>query len=190
MPNYLTRDDEYNYGSDLIGLAQRAAAQAFAPQLQALDQQNAELRRQVAEQARRAMHERVEAAVPNWREIDNDPRWHAWLSEIDPLSGATRQRVLDDAIAAGSAARVIAFFSTFQQQHGGGAARSPGRSRPRSAAVQQGEMLTRERIKQLYDQHRRGAYAGREAEWQRIEQQIIDAAATGNVVGALEPRGR
>jgi hypothetical protein len=49
-------------------------------------------------------------------------------------------------------------------------------------------MLTRERIKQLYELHRKGKLTG--AEWQRIEQQIIDAAAAGNVVGALEPAGR
>jgi hypothetical protein len=133
------------------------------------------------------MHEAVQAAVPNWSEIDSDPRWHSWLSGIDPLTGATRQSVLDDAIRAGSAPRVVAFFNAFSAQHGG-AARSSGRAR--SAAVQQGEILTREKIKQLYDQHRRGAYAGREAEWARIEQQIINAAAEGRVLNAVEPRGR
>jgi hypothetical protein len=184
--NYLTQDDFYNYGTDLIGLTQRAAAQAFAPHLQALDQQNAELRRQMAEQARKAMHQQVEASIPNWLEIDNDPRWHQWLSGIDPLSGATRQRVLDDAIAAGSAPRVIAFFSTFQTQHGGAA--RPARSKTGSAAVQQGGMLTRERIRELYELHRRGKLTG--PEWERTEQQIIAAANEGRVAGALEPRGR
>jgi hypothetical protein len=184
MPNYLTRDDVYNYGEDLIGFTQRAAAQYVAPHLQALDQQNAELRRQVAEQARKAMHQQVTAAVPNYQEIDADPRWLQWLSGIDPLTGATRQQVLDDAIAAGSAPRVIAFFNTFQQQHGG-AARSPGR--PRSTAAQQG-VLSRERIKELYELHRKGKLTG--PDWERTEQEIIAASREGRVAGALEPRGR
>jgi hypothetical protein len=184
-PNYLTQDDFNNYGTDLIGLSQRAAAQAFAPHLQALDQQNAELRRQVAEQARRAMHERVAAAVPNWQEVNNNPHWLAWLSETDPLTGATRQQVLDDAIAAGSADRVIAFFQTFQAQHGG-AARSTGRTR--SAAPQAGMMLSRERIKELYEMHRKRRLTG--PEWERTEQEIIAASREGRVAGALEPRGR
>jgi hypothetical protein len=185
MANYLTQSDVYNYGEDLIGFTQRAAAQYVAPHLQALDQQNAELRRQVAEQTRKAMHDRVEAAIPNWRDIDSDPRWRAWLSEIDPFTGVIRQQVLDDAIAAGSADRVVAFFRGFQAQHGG-AARSPGR--PRSAAPQPGMMLSRERIKELYELHRKGKLTG--PEWERTEQQIIAAANEGRVAGALEPRGR
>jgi hypothetical protein len=186
MPNYLTRDDVYNYGEDLIGFAQRAAAQAFAPHLQALDQQNAELRRQMVRQQRAQLDAAVAAAVPNWREIDNDPRWLQWLGEIDPFTGAIRQQVLDDAIAAGSASRVLAFFNTFQAQHGG-AARSPGTSRPRTASGGQ-QVYTRDQIKQLGELHRKGKLVG--AEWDRIERDIIAAAREGRVVGALDPAGR
>jgi hypothetical protein len=185
MANYLTRDDFYNYGTDLIDFTQRAAAQAVAPHLQALDQQNAVLRQQVAEQTRKAMHQQIEAAVPNWREIDSDPRWYQWLGETDPFTGAMRQQVLDDAIAAGSASRVLAFFNTFQAQHGGAARGSPGR--PRSASSQQ-QVYTRGQIKQLHELHRRGKLQG--AEWDRLEQDIIAAAREGRVVGALDPAGR
>jgi hypothetical protein len=131
MRNYLTHDDVQNYGHELIDFAQRAAAQYAAPHLQRVEEENAEMRRQIAIQTRARLDADLAAAVPNWREIDNDPRWLAWLSETDPLTGATRQRVLDDAIAAGSASRVIAFFNTFQAQHGGAA--RPARSRAGSA---------------------------------------------------------
>jgi hypothetical protein len=184
MPNYLTQDDVNNFGTDLIGFAQRAAAQAFAPHLQALDQQNAELRRQMARQQRAQLDAAVAAAVPNWQEIDADPRWLQWLSEPDPFTGATRQQVLDDAIAAGSASRVLAFFNTFSAQHGS-AARSPDRSRPKSTS---GQVYTRDQIKQLHELHRRGRLQG--AEWDRLEQDIIAAAREGRVVGALDPAGR
>jgi hypothetical protein len=187
MANYLTQNDVYNYGTDLIDFTQRAAAQAFAPHLQALDQQNAELRRQVAEQTRKAMHQQVEAAVPNWREIDSDPRWHEWLSQTDPFTGAVRQQVLDDAIAAGSAPRVIAFFHGFQGGGGEGRSGTGGTRRARTASGQQ-QVYTRAQIKQLGELHRKGKLQG--AEWDRIERDIIDAAREGRVVGALEPRGR
>jgi hypothetical protein len=49
-------------------------------------------------------------------------------------------------------------------------------------------MLTRERIKELYELHRKGKLTG--AEWERTEQQIIAAANEGRVAGALEPAGR
>ena len=52
MANYLTQEDVQNYGSDLVDFAQRAAAHAVAPHLQNLEQQNAELQRRLAKEAR------------------------------------------------------------------------------------------------------------------------------------------
>jgi hypothetical protein len=42
---------------------------------------------------------------------------------------------------------------------------------------------TRAQIAQIYAAHRKGAYAGREAEWARIDADIIRAAAEGRVLG-------
>jgi hypothetical protein len=49
-------------------------------------------------------------------------------------------------------------------------------------------MLTRARIKELGELHRKGKLQG--AEWERIEQEIIAAAREGRVLGALDPAGR
>jgi hypothetical protein len=184
-PNYLTREDVQNYGHELIAFAQRAAAQYAAPHLQRVEQENEQLRRQMAIQTRARLDADLAAAVPNYMEIDADPRWLQWLSETDPLTGAPRQQVLDDAVAAGSAPRVIAFFNTFQQQHGGAA--RPARSRAGLASGQQ-QVYTRDQIKQLYEAHRTGKLQGEQ--WAQIEQQIIAAGREGRVAGALEPRGR
>jgi len=48
--------------------------------------------------------------------------------------------------------------------------------------------VTRERVKELYELHRRRNLTG--PEWERTEQQIIAAANEGRVAGAVEPRGR
>jgi hypothetical protein len=74
MPQYLTQADIDQYGSDLADFSMRAAAQAVAPHLQNLQSQNAALAQRLAVEARRNLDERVEAAVPNYREIDRDPR--------------------------------------------------------------------------------------------------------------------
>jgi len=42
-------------------------------------------------------------------------------------------------------------------------------------------MYTRALIKQLYEQHRRGAYTGREGEWARQEADIIAASREGRI---------
>ena len=44
-------------------------------------------------------------------------------------------------------------------------------------------IYTRETIGQLYEAHRKGAYAGREAEWARIEADIFAAQREGRVQG-------
>ena len=67
--------------------AATAAVHAVAFHLQNLEQQNAELRQRLAVEARHSLDQRVEQAIPNYRDIDRDPRWHRWLLTVDPLSG-------------------------------------------------------------------------------------------------------
>jgi hypothetical protein len=88
---------------------------AVAPHLQASEQQNLELQNRLAREARARLDAAVERAVPNYREIDQDPRWHNWLRSVDPLSGRVRQTLLDEAIAGVTPHRVISFFQQFLQ---------------------------------------------------------------------------
>ena len=181
MVAWLTQNDVDNYGSELVDFAQRAAAHALAPTVQNLEHQNAELRQRLAQEARHRLDSQVAAAVPEYQTIDRNPAWHRWLLQYDPLTGLVRQRLLDDAIASGSAARVIAFFRGFQREGRGSDAQV---SRPARAAVPSGKPIyTPDRIKQLYEQRRKGAYTGREAEWNRIEADIFAAQKEGRVQG-------
>jgi hypothetical protein len=203
--SYVTEKDVQEYGSDLVDFTQRAAVQAVAPHLQALEQQNTELQRRLAQEARARLDMRVEAAVPNYREIDEDPRWRRWLLGIDLLSGRVRQQLLNEAIASANAPRVISFFNGFLAEEAAtghsepapssrsfrepaihlSSLAAPGRARPATG----GDALmpsdrptyTRAQIKQLYEQHRRGAYVGREAEWARQDADIIAAGKEGRV---------
>jgi hypothetical protein len=182
--NFLTRADVDNYGTDLVDFAQRAAAHAIAPHLQNLNAENAELRQRLAVEARYRLDQQVEAAIPNYRDIDRDPRWHQWLMTLDPLTGQIRQTILNDAIASGSAGRVVAFFRGFQQE-AGQAASSPSSQRSRHTAAPSKPIYTRDQIGRLYEAHRKGAYVGREAEWNRIEADIFAAQHEGRVQGVF-----
>ena len=77
MPQYLSDQDYQDYGSDLVSFAQRAAAEVTMPHLQNLEQQNIELRRRLAQEARHRLDSQVEAAIPNWRTLDQHPDWHS-----------------------------------------------------------------------------------------------------------------
>src|SRR5262245_24927843 len=118
MPTYLTADDVQNYGSDLISFAQRAAAHALAPQIQNLQQDNAMLRKRLAHESRQNLDDRVGRSVPNFREIDQDPRWHRWLLGIDAFTGRMRQHLLNDAVRDRDNSRVTAMFHAFSREHG------------------------------------------------------------------------
>jgi hypothetical protein len=139
------------------------------------------LRQRLAREQRLRLDEQVARAIPNYQEIDRDPRWHRWLLEFDPLSGCVRQQLLNDSVAAGDFARVRAFFNGFLLQHAGHAEHAGTGQRIRPAHGK--PIYSRQQIAQLYEQHRRGAYAGREVEWARQEADIFAAQREGRVQG-------
>ena len=203
---YLTEEDVQTYGPELINVTQRAALQAIEPELNAVRQQNVQLQQRLAVEARRRLDQSVELAVPNYRDIDRNPRWHRWLLGIDVLSGRVRQQLLNDAISSGAAPRVISFFRGFlREEQATGHLRpapaaqqpaaprepaiplaslaAPGRARPATggdtAFPPDKPIYTRAHVKQLYEQHRKGAYVGREAEWARQEADMFAAQREG-----------
>jgi hypothetical protein len=174
---YLNQKDVDDFGHELLDVSQRAALQAVTPQLEYLQQQNVALQQQVARDRRRRLDSQVATLVPNYREIDNNPRWHTWLLGVDLMSGRVRQGLLDEAIADGDARRVQKFFNDFQQQDG----RSPGSRTSSRRSAASAPFYTRDRIKELYEQHRKGAFNGREADWNAIEQDLFAAQREGRV---------
>jgi hypothetical protein len=181
MPNFLTRQDVDEYGYAVLDLSKRAALEAVSPMLDQLAAQNAKLQQQVSKEQRRRMDEQVEAAVPNFREIDRNPRWHRWLLGIDPLSSRPRQALLNDAINRGSASRAIEFFRQFLRTEAD-STQSQTYSPTTQARSYGKPTYTRESIGQLYEMNRRGDYKGREDTWNRIESDIFAAQREGRVI--------
>ena len=152
----------------------------------------------------------VAAAVPNYQDIDQNPRWHQWLMGVDLLSGRVRQQLLNEAVTAGATGRVIGFFKGFLAEEvatghiepppqPGLTSQSPpatpavdlaslvapGRPRPASGVdatlPPEKPFYTRKNITQNYDMKRRGAFVGRQAEWDRLEQDMIAAGREGRI---------
>jgi hypothetical protein len=194
MPqDYLTQADVQNYGPELVDFSQRAAVHAMAPELARLSAQSRELMERLARETRARLDREVAAAVPNYQEIDSDPRWHQWLLQVDPYNGLIRQELLNDAIAAGSATRVVAFFRAFLREVGQTGAVfdwGPGQVLERRRPRPKGPIYTRDQIKHFYELHRRGKFIGREDEWMRLEHEIISAGREGRILGGLAPQGK
>ena len=164
------------------------------PHLQNLESQNAALQQRLAIEARRRLDDQIARSVPDYRQVDADPRWHRWLLGIDVLSGRVRQQLLNDAISHGDAARVKSFFDGFKREVG--STQTPAStgttSRPGlfSRLASSGKIYSRDEIAKIYRRHQQGAYANSEAEWQRQEADIIAAGREGRIRNPMDLHGK
>lgn len=108
------------FGEDLVNyIRQRAEAEA-SRRVAEVKQSQQEVERRIAQSENDRFFAQVDAAVPNWREIDKDPAWLGWLEEYDPLLGAPRQAAIEQAVQSRDVTRVAHLFNAFL-----GARRSP-----------------------------------------------------------------
>jgi hypothetical protein len=174
---YLTSEDAQNYGHDLLDVSQRAALDAVSPLLDQLAQDNNNLRQQVAREARHRLDRDVETLVPNFREIDRNPRWHRWLLGVDSLSGRVRQDLLNAAIARGDAHSVREFFARFLRADGATQLFPAQSNQQRAGSFLSRQVYDRAMIGRLYEQRRRGKFS--DADWAKIEADIFRAQHEG-----------
>jgi hypothetical protein len=109
----ITQEDEQAFGSELIDLARRAAQETVGPELDALKNQNARLTQQARQDAKMRVGQLLDRDIPNWREINADPRFLNWLRLRDVYSGQVRKAMLDAAYQAANGPQVKAFFDGF-----------------------------------------------------------------------------
>jgi hypothetical protein len=137
------------------------------------------------QQARRDLNATLDDQLPNWREIDSSPGWRRWLSMLDPLSGVQRQQLLNNAIQQGHAHRVLGFFRGFLQEnaHDDNSDYAVAHRARRRAAASGQSTFTRDQIAKFYEARRQGRYD--DAQWARLESQIIAAAREGRVADPI-----
>ena len=142
-------------------------------------------------------------AVPNWKQINDDPDFQTWLLQPDPLTGISRQTILEDAQRGFDVYRIANFFKLWMDisgqanvaqnsQRSGSASElerqvAPGRGRsgnPTAAASAAGKTYTPADIRGFFDAVRSGKYKGREQERDRIERDIFAAQREGRIVPA------
>jgi hypothetical protein len=202
-------EDIEAYGQDLVHAAQRWAMLAAEPKLSTLEQRLALLegttQHQVSLTATQRVEDALDRAMPNWREVNVEPGFIGWLQQVDPFSGQRRKQLIDEAYTGGDAARTIAFFQAYTQEHttvsqspgtqpvqtGSPADRLPladlavpGRgatAAPPTPGAPQRRIWTGADITTFYRQRQRGNWVGREAEAERIEQDIFAAEREGRI---------
>ena len=121
--------------------------------------------------------------MPNWKEIDNDPRWRQWLLFSDPLNGRPRQSLLNEAIAQGNATRVLSFFRGYLAEAG----QSPQPQHAPSAPTSK-RTYTRADITRYSDLYRRGRIS--EADYAKLSADIHAAIGENRIADPPIVKGK
>ncbi|MFA5569509.1 MAG: hypothetical protein WC972_12785 [Trueperaceae bacterium] len=194
--------DAENFGADLVDMVIRTAGTVFNQQagpfaaqfdkltsrLAALEAQLRGVGEQQGDTAEQLFFAQLGQLVPDWTQINESADWLAWLGQVDPVYGHTRQAALDRARQALSATHVAAIFDAFK------ATKAPPRRKPaedlgkqvapaRGAAsappATEARVWTRAQIMNFYDRVRRGEISA--ADEAKYESEINAAIAEGRV---------
>lgn len=208
---YVTEKDVTEYG-DSIDVMRKVAREELAPVFAQLQNTIQSLGQNVSQQVqtvaqRQALsneemfYQKLAQVSPKWEQINASPDFQQWLSEVDPQTGIQRQIYLADAHRNLDVNRVAYFFHTWagQQQPTQPTTPqtviqnpasqlelqvSPGRTRVTTtpAGTNQPRQWSRSAISKFYDDVRKGAYRGKEAEMGQLEQELMTAARENRVV--------
>lgn len=190
-----------NFGADLVEMVQRVTASTLGGVVAKVDglmngvqQRLAVLERELqgtsqtlAHTAQESFMNQLDKAVPDWRKVNEDQRFLAWLGEVDPVLGDTRQAALSLAEKSLDAGRVVGIFRAFLNtlppvaQAKSKLEKQVTPSSTASAAPQSTEkpVLTQKQVSEFYKDVALGRYRGRESEQAKFEA-VINLAMQEN----------
>jgi hypothetical protein len=214
---YITDRDREDFGQEMIDFADRVAAERIAPlmahiskmeqvinQLQGVVPAVQNIQATQQRSAEQQFFDGLTRLVPGWESINAQQPFQAWLLDLDPMTGISRQTYLEDAQRRGDVQRVASIFNIWQQISGNSqvaqpTARpnspssaanselarqvSPGRSLNSTPAPtsSQDRIWTGADITKFYSDVRKGVYKGNDAERSRLEADIFAAQREGRI---------
>ena len=196
----VTDADVEAFGSDLIEVQRKVArevAAEFRDELDAMRAENEKLREQLTstgtQVSEASFEQRLYRMVPDFEAVNADPKWIAWLNEVDPLLRAPRSTVAQQAFNRGDAEGVAHYVAMFKQsvkpveptadkteelerqlQPNRGAASTPPTS-------QKGKVYTNADIEKMFRKATDLGIKGRSDEAKKLEAEIDAAFMEGRV---------
>lgn len=197
----VTDEDVEAFGADLIEVQRKVAREVAAETRGDLDKlraENAALREQVgrtgAQVAENTFDQQLHRLVPDFAELNNDPKWIAWLDEIDPILRGPRRVVAQDALSRGDVAGVAYYVDMFRNSSaptnaakGDKAAElerqiQPRRSSSAAAPAGQGSQYSSAQIGEMFARAARLSATGNIDEARKLEAEIDAAYTEGRVI--------
>lgn len=194
----VTENDVEAFGSELIDLQRRVAREVaadFQGEIQKLRAENEQLKAQVGQVSGDSFETRLRQVVPDFDQVNADPRWIAWLDEVDPLLGVPRRVVAQGAWDRRDIAAISRHVELFKTSH------QPARAAesPRQAELQRqvqptrassptpsgthARVYTRADVEREFTQVQHLVARGRLDEAAALEREISTAIAEGRFTG-------
>lgn len=187
----LTKDEIEEFGPELVNLIQRVAGNVAKstqpdPEVQEMRDRLKAMDDERQQDIEATFWSDLETQVPDFRQVNADPAFHAWLAAFDQFTGVQRQQLLAQAQKDWKAAPVIALFNAFKQE-GKPQQRKvpddqvspPSAGGSGNAPAAQAKIWTRAEINTFYREKTSGRYTPDEAK--KIEADIFAAQTEGRI---------
>ena len=204
VKSLVTDEDVKNFGEDLIEVQRKVAKevaaeydaklQAYEAKIAALEENLGSTQSSVAESSFDA---RLHRLVPDFDAVNTDPKWIAWLDEVDPVLRGPRRTVAEQAFSSGDAEGVAYYVNMFKssiapeptpevEKPSKELERQIQPSRKASSATptsQKGKTYSSAQISQMFKKAVTLSSAGRIDEANKLEAEIDAAYMEGRVSG-------
>lgn len=197
----VTDADVEAFGSDLIEVQRKVArevAAEFRGELDAMKAENEKLREQLnatgSKVSEASFEQRLHRLVPDFQDVNTDPKWIAWLNEVDPLLRGPRITVAQEAFNRGDAEGIAHYIGMFKQTLAPAVEPTPSKAEEiarqvqpsRSAssapvAPQKGKIYTDRDIQQMFKKSVELGSRGQPDEARKLEAEIDLAYKEGRV---------
>lgn len=197
-----TDKDKEEYGPELVEMVNRQASKRVKElerTVAKLETQLGDVNNKTAKLDQAGFNAAMDARLPNWREINSNAEFMAWLQQEDGFSGETKHKLLTTAYQARNVDRVLKFFNGFISEVVAPARAEPTKpeqgldlaslaapGKARTAATNTGPSekpsITRQQIKTFYDDSAAGKYRNRPEEYKKMEALIKQAMLERRVI--------
>ena len=195
----VTDADVQAFGEDLIEVQRKVArevAAEFRGELDAMRAENEQLREQLtttgSQVSEASFEQRLYRMVPDFQDVNADPRWINWLNEVDPLLRAPRKSVAQDAFNRADAEAVAHYIGMFKasvapaEQPSDKAAElekqiQPKRSASTAPISPQARIYTDAQVQKMFQKSVELSSRGQREEAMKLEAEIDAAYREGRV---------
>lgn len=210
LERLITPEEANDYGEEFLTVVGKRALEELAPVIKGYETKISELEKKLqavngvfVQDSHEKLLATLDEKLPDWRTLNTNEEFLAWLRLPDPYSGVIRHDMLKAAYAQGDARRVLVFFNGFLAEEAATAPAqvrpdtsvttvpkipldslaAPGRAKTAASANAPAEkpIFTRAQIASFYADVAANKYRGRDAEKSKAEALIFEAQRDGRI---------